>query len=778
MTTALQLLVCPSVPFNLISTNSAIDQAKAEARFTKLIQNLASVGLATEVRTGDNCAVLIFIKAAQEKHLNAEVYRSRVQDWLYGVRTSAPEKDIQKAIHDEPITEAERLRLIYLLITKPQNEGGAGITPKKGEWENVESIFPLHDHAFNKTWIKEWTQKYFLDIRDLSVIRDRFGEKIAFYFAFLQSYLMFLVFPAAFGFSCWVLFGGYSPIYAVVNCLWCVTFVEYWKKQEIDLAVQWGVSGIAKIQHKRTEFKHEGEITDPVTGEPIKTYSPFKRLSRQLLQIPFAVLAASMLGTLICTTFSIEIFISEVYSGPLKSILVFLPTVILSVVMPTLTTLLTGFAARLTDLENYETTDAYESAMVQKIFVLNFITSYLPIFLTAFIYVPFAEKLVPYLDIFSVAVKPFAQNDAQMKAPQVGFEINPNRLKKQVIYFTVTAQVVNLALEVIVPTIKRRAFTKIKQVKAKRSLTAKGQTPSNVGANDLPEEKDFLSRVRNEAELETYDVTGDLREMIVQFGYLSLFSVIWPLTSVSFFINNWIELRSDALKITMGSQRPIPWRADSIGPWLESLGFLTWLGSLTSAAIVYLFHGDANTLGKSEAKGPDGDPHNIRLWALLLTIMLSEHIFLIARWVVRYTLSKVDSPGLQKQRKERFAIRRQYLEEALGQLEAEKFAGPGVATGEKMRLDHESLEGEGAEGSYSPSVMPMLMPSLDAVGAGEDRVTDGKIEAARQSTLQGHCTAGERFWARQQGVAETVEVGCRLIKQGAPGKAAGEKKDD
>ena len=375
------------------------------------------MGLATEVRNGDNCAVLIFVRVASEKHLNAEVYRSRVQDWLYGVRTSAPEKNIQKSIHDEPITEAERLRLVYMMITKPRNEGGAGITPKKDEWENVESIFPLHDHQFNKTWIKEWTQKYFLDIRDLSVIRDRFGEKIAFYFAFLQSYLLFLCFPAIVGFCAWVLLGAYSPIYAVINCLWCVVFVEYWKKQEIDLAFQWGVSGVSKLQQPRPDFKHEGEVTDPVTGEQIKTYSPFKRLSRQLLQIPFALLAAAMLGTLICTCFSIEIFISEVYSGPLKSVLVFLPTVILTVVMPTLTTLLTGFATKLTDMENYETKDAHESAMVQKIFVLNFITSYMPIFLTAFVYVPFATVLVPYLDIFSLTVKPFAENEKQMATP-------------------------------------------------------------------------------------------------------------------------------------------------------------------------------------------------------------------------------------------------------------------------------------------------------------------------------------------------------------------------
>lgn len=148
------------------------------------------------------------------------------------------------------------------------------------------------------------------------------GFEIAFYFAFTQSYFAFLIFPAAFGFSSWVLLGHFSPIYAIVNGLWAVTFVEYWRRQELDLAVRWGVHGVSAIQQKRREFEHEKEITDPITGETVRVFPATKRLGRQLLQIPFAILASLALGTLIATCFGIEIFLSEVYNGPLKSILV------------------------------------------------------------------------------------------------------------------------------------------------------------------------------------------------------------------------------------------------------------------------------------------------------------------------------------------------------------------------------------------------------------------------------------------------------------------------
>jgi hypothetical protein len=264
----------------------------------------------------------------------------RVNDWTHGVRTAAPEKETRKALESDPLYEAERLRIIYQLITNSKAEGGAGITPKQDEWECVESIFPLHDHEYNTRWIKQWSSSYVLKPADLDAIRDRFGEQVgrnpcmptepcllegsqvAFYFAFTQSYFAFLTFPALFGFAAWILLGHFSPIYAVVNCLWCIVFTEYWKHQEVDLAIRWGVRGVSKIELQRKEFKHQKEIVDPVTGQKVRFFPSTTRLLRQLLQIPFALGASLVLGSLIATCFGIEIFISEIYDGPLKTILV------------------------------------------------------------------------------------------------------------------------------------------------------------------------------------------------------------------------------------------------------------------------------------------------------------------------------------------------------------------------------------------------------------------------------------------------------------------------
>ena len=143
------------------------------------------------------------------------------------------------------------------------------------------------------------------------------------------------------------------------------------------------------------------------------------------------------------------------------------------------------------------------------------------------------------------------------------------------------------------------------------------------------------------------------------------------------------------MKIAIGSRRPIPWRADSIGPWLTALGFLSWLGSLTSAAIVFLF--------RKNPYGPDGSPSNIQAWGLLLSILFAEHIYLVVQLVVRHAVDKLDNPGLQKERAERFAMRKRLLEDTLGEEEAISAISPTMAGREK--ITREALEDEARDAS-------------------------------------------------------------------------------
>jgi hypothetical protein len=49
------------------------------------------------------------------------------------------------------------------------------------------------------------------------------------------------------------------------------------------------------------------------------------------------------------------------------------------------------------------------------------------------------------------------------------------------------------------------------------------------------------------------------------------------------------------------------------------------------------------------------------------------------------------------------------------------------------------------------------------IAAGEKISRSTLEEAARESTLKGHGTPEERFWQRQQGLAETIAIGKEYI---------------
>lgn len=469
--------------------------------------------------------------------------------------------------------------------------------------------------------------------------------QIAFYYAFIHCYSLFLVVPAALGIFGWVYLGPYSIIYGSALCIWCVVFVEYWKIREADLCSRWGVKGAGRLKVNRAQYRWEKEVKDPISGLVVRVFPSWKQLLRQLLLIPFASIASIALGSLICATFASEVFISEVYNGPLKGYLQFVPTIFFSLSLPAITSFLTSIATRLTDYENYRTQDLYDLAQTQKTFVMNFITSFLPTLLTAYVYVPFGKSIVPHLDI----LRRTGLNMDMAKA-QKQFEVDTSRFQQEVIYLSMTAQILNFGEEVILPYVKHVLWQKWRnyrdhqaEMTRKRSLSKS----TNFLLLDPPNEASFLQRLRSEADADEYKVEEDIVEMCVQFGYLALFGVAWPLVPLGFLLNNWLELRGDFFKLTLECQRPPPIRADSIGPCLLGLDFLAWVGTLSTAAIVHIYRGPMS---------------EVRLSYLLLTVFIAEQAYLAMRFTVATALQKIFSDTLRREEDRRYAVRKSFLE--------------------------------------------------------------------------------------------------------------------
>jgi len=55
--------------------------------------------------------------------------------------------------------------------------------------------------------------------------------------------------------------------------------------------------------------------------------------------------------------------------------------------------------------------------------------------------------------------------------------------------------------------------------------------------------------------------------MLIQFGYVTLFSSAFPMAAVCALLNNVIEIRSDAFKLCMTFQRPFGELVEDIGIW-------------------------------------------------------------------------------------------------------------------------------------------------------------------------------------------------------------------
>lgn len=504
---------------------------------------------------------------------------------------------------------------------------------------------------------------------------------------------------------------------------------------------------------------------DPVTGEVKRIFPTHKRILRQLWFLPFAALAGLALGTVLLVTFAIEALMSDVYGSVLAErwvclgltswsctfthtipqYLQYMPTIIMSVALPYMTSNLTELATKLTDYENYRTKDEYDLAQVQKSFVLNFITSFFPIVLTAYVYIPYGARLIPLL----------IPSTWDSKNVIKSFDVDPGRLQEEVISLSMAAQVMNFGEEFLYPYLKRQAFTfwrKHNRMQRAASFHEKDSAAASPEEsklfNDDPSESQLLTRLRQETLADEYDVHEDIMEMVVQFGYLTLFAPAWPLMPLGFLLNNWVELRGDFFKLSSESQRPPPIRADSIGDSVAALEFLTWLGTLSTAALVHIY------------RGP-GSITDTRLSRLLLTIFVAEQVYLVVRISARFFFARFGSAAVREAEAKRFMMRKTYLEtfseEKAGtsrRVRSRTYAG-------ERRPAHLMTPGASNPGTPTGEKSPVkeLEKQLPTIAINGEQPPTNPTEFDREYSNE----EAERFWTESPEVYDTAEAGVRLI---------------
>lgn len=91
----------------------------------------------------------------------------------------------------------------------------------------------------------------------------------------------------------------------------------------------------------------------------------------------------------------------------------------------------------------------------------------------------------------------------------------------------------------------------------------------------LPEDDTNIAEATSEGEMDCYEGTfDDYLEMFVQFGYVVLFSSVYPVAAFWAVLNNIIEIRADAFKLCVAFQRPMARKVKDIGAWQVCLNDL------------------------------------------------------------------------------------------------------------------------------------------------------------------------------------------------------------
>ena len=437
----------------------------------------------------------------------------------------------------------------------------------------IKMWFRLHKEdtkaALEKRWVWQWKT-----MQPIEAVREYFGEKIALYFLWIGYYTTMLWIPAICGIILTIsqvyshivtdsMDNPWVPLYCCFITVWAIIFISGWKRVERTYQYEWDTLTFEDeeedrkqfIQNKHTRTKLSEFHTDPVRYPDetmrnvalcvsafvvcgficavIAVVSAIALFKFRLIQ-KFEPYGMSVVGKGIgsgCQAVSI-MFFNKIY----QRVLVWL-----------------------TDFENWQTETQYEDATIAKDFCFKIVNAYFACFFVAFVQ---NNILVWGVDLHC----PMWHCMPELTGTLAGV-------------FIVQMTVVQ-TLEVGLPIIKGRMRVMAEEKKLREQLGDGAVLPR-------------LSPEEEQSKLEQYEgVFSEYQEMVVQFGYVTLFAAAFPLTAALALINNMIEIRTDAYKLLCGTQRPPPKRAADIGTWMVILDILATCAILTNCALVgFTSHG-------------------------------------------------------------------------------------------------------------------------------------------------------------------------------------------
>ncbi|KAG2786459.1 hypothetical protein PC129_g15647 [Phytophthora cactorum] len=460
-------------------------------------------------------------------------------------------------------------------------------------------LYPLHRDEARRQLTRRWGAQSALALPPLQDIYAYFGPRIAMYFAWLAFYTKMLVLPAVYGVVVHVLgqlnLAPSCTVHCVLVAIGTSLIADMWRRRQREVEFTWGYDGVLSSLHATTRVQFKGEwMQDPVTGVQCFDFPHHKRLLRQLLAVPLLVsmcclvggyvvglhvlserLRASYKGSCVQGAYLAENWIPS-YDTVTCAFVSHGPSVINAVIIHVMDNLYQLLARKLTEFENYRTLDEHEAHLVAKRMPFHLVNSNASLWFLAF-YVRRLDRVRERLWILLVATQ-LIDNFKEVGLPlavSVGGQVltAENKRRRQQSLESLQSEAIE--------GIQRLHSTP--QAKRERVDVAKAATEQR------------LARVLMQKRQATYrDTFADYKELMVQFGYVTLYSPIFPLAAAFAWLNNTIESRSDLLKLVNrhGYQRPIAQHARGIGVWEKVLVSFAGVAVVVNCALVWTYELD------------------------------------------------------------------------------------------------------------------------------------------------------------------------------------------
>lgn len=158
---------------------------------------------------------------------------------------------------------------------------------------------------------------------------------------------------------------SYPPLYALVLAIYSSVFLATWKIRERKLAVQWGVRGCESVAvgGLRPQYVRAHKVKS--IDEP-HTKSDLVRDSKVIFSIPIIITCGAALGVVLMTIFMIEAFVGQLWDGPGKVVVPYIPMALFSGVVPQVVMLFGNVAKSLVRWEDHPTPFGAQHSLTAK----------------------------------------------------------------------------------------------------------------------------------------------------------------------------------------------------------------------------------------------------------------------------------------------------------------------------------------------------------------------------------------------------------------------------